>query len=179
MHPSYTRGARPFTSVEILQCNSAVKIGAKGEMNGTELREWRRSLGYTQEHAAKEFEVTRATIQNWEYGITAVPRAVELASRQILRHWKRRLEFGPVTLVCAIPPVAAVASEPLPVFFCERYPNNKAALLACSKRMATRDFLNLFIFDDTKSVIWSGPGLLEECNKLEKMPDSDIASRKQ
>jgi DNA-binding XRE family transcriptional regulator len=148
-------------------------------MNGTELREWRRSLGYTQEQAAKEFEVTRATIQNWEYGITTVPRAVELASRQILRHWKRRLEFGPVTLVCAIPPVAAAASEPLPVLLCERYPNNKAALLACSRRIATQYFSNLFILDDAKSVIWSGRGLLEECNKLEKMPDSDLVIRKQ
>ena len=138
-------------------------------MNGTELRDWRGLLGLTQEQAAKEFEVTRATVQNWEYGITAVPRAVELASRQILRRWKRRLEFGPVTLVCSMPPLRAAADEPesLPVFFCERYPNNKAALLACSTRIGTR----AFILDDAKSVIWSGMDLLKQCDKLKEVPD--------
>jgi transcriptional regulator with XRE-family HTH domain len=141
-------------------------------MNGTELREWRTLLGLTQEQAAKEFEVTRATVQNWEYGNTSVPRAVELASRQILRHWKRRLEFGPVTIVYAMPDFGSAASEPetLPVLFCERYPNNKAALLACSKRMGTGNFSNSFILDDVKAVIWSGMGLLEECSKLKKCP---------
>jgi DNA-binding XRE family transcriptional regulator len=143
-------------------------------MNGTELREWRRLLGLTQEQAAKEFEVTRATVQNWEYEITAVPRAVELASRQILRLWKRRLEFGPVTLVYAMPALGTAAYEPesLPVFFCERYPNNKAALLACSTRIGTRDFSSSFILDDAKSVIWSGMDLLKQCDKLEEVPDS-------
>jgi transcriptional regulator with XRE-family HTH domain len=150
-------------------------------MNGAELRDWRRLLGLTQEQAAKEFEVTRATVQNWEYGITPVPRAVDLASRQILRLWKRRLEFGPVTVVYAMPGLGAAASEPemLPVLFCERYPNNEAALLACSKRIGTPNFSNSFILDDAKSVIWSGMGLLEECNKLEKMTDTDTMGRQQ
>jgi transcriptional regulator with XRE-family HTH domain len=150
-------------------------------MNGTELREWRKLLGLTQEQAAKEFEVTRATVQNWEYGITSVPRAIELASRQILRLWKRRLDFGPVTLAYAMPSLMAAAIEPesLPVLFCERYPNNKAALLACPTRIGTRDFSSLFILDDGKSVIWSGKGLLEECDKLKGMSETDIAGRQQ
>lgn len=145
-------------------------------MNGTDLREWRRFLGLTQEQAAKEFEVTRATVQNWEYEITTVPRAVELASRQILQHWKQRPEFGPVTLVCATRPSRAAASEPgpLPVLFCERFPNNKAAMKACSKRMVSQDFSNSFILDDAKSVIWSGMSLLEECVQLEKCPAATL-----
>ena len=147
-------------------------------MNGSDLREWRRLLGLTQEKAAKEFEVTRATVQNWEYGITTVPRAVELASRQLLQRWKRRLEFGPVTLVCAMRPGAATDEpEPIPALSCERFPNNKAALTACSKRMSTQGFSNAFILDDAKSVIWSGIGLLEVCAKLEKSEDSNVVSQ--
>jgi transcriptional regulator with XRE-family HTH domain len=134
-------------------------------MDGTELRNWRKSLDLTQEQAAKEFDVTRATVQNWEYGITEVPRAVELASRQILRHWKQRPEFGPVTLVSTMV-ASAGQSDFLPLLRCERYANNEVALNALSERIGLQNLSSFFILDDTKSVIWSGPDLYEQCTKI-------------
>jgi Helix-turn-helix len=59
-------------------------------MNGVELKEWRRAMGFTQQQAGDELGVTRATIQNWEYVITPIPLTVPLACRQLLRRKKRR-----------------------------------------------------------------------------------------
>ena len=64
-----------------------------------EFLKWRKSLGYTQEEAGKKLGVSRATIQNWEKGVTRIPRAAELACLQVARRWKQRSEFGPVALV--------------------------------------------------------------------------------
>ena len=88
-------------------------------MNGLELKKWRKLLGYTQEQAAKEFGVTRPTIQNWEYEITPVPVTVDLASRRLLRRWKQREEFGPVTLVYASAPLSPTQNsvDRLPTLF--------------------------------------------------------------
>ena len=136
-------------------------------MNGPELRQWRKLLGYTQEQAANEFGVTRPTIQNWEYEITSVPVAVDLASRQLLRRWKQRPEFGPVTLVYASAPLGPKpnARDRLPTLFCKRYTDNKSALLALSVLDNGSKFFNPQILDETNLVIWSGPQLMEECKK--------------
>jgi transcriptional regulator with XRE-family HTH domain len=138
-------------------------------MNGPELKKWRKLLGYTQEQAASEFGVTRPTIQNWEYGITPVPVVVDLASRQLLRSWKHRPEFGPVTLVyasAALGPTLTLNGEDRPpTLFCKRYPDNKSALLGVSELRSSSNFFNPLILDDTNRVIWSGPQLIEECKK--------------
>ena len=68
-------------------------------MNGAELKSWRKRIGYTQEEAAREFGVSRPTVQNWEYENTSVPLVVELASHRLLRQWKQRREYGPVFLI--------------------------------------------------------------------------------
>ena len=68
-------------------------------MNGAELKSWRKKIGYTQEEAAREFGVSRPTVQNWEYENTSVPLVVELASHRLLRQWKQRREYGPVFLI--------------------------------------------------------------------------------
>jgi transcriptional regulator with XRE-family HTH domain len=135
-------------------------------MNGLELKKWRELRGYTQERAANEFEVTRATIQNWEYGITAVPVAVELASRLLLRRWKQRPEFGPVTLVYASVPLWATpnGADRLPTLFCRRYSDNNAAFLRVFELRDSSNFFNPLILDETNIVIWSGPQLMEECD---------------
>ncbi|HEY5503994.1 MAG TPA: helix-turn-helix transcriptional regulator [Sedimentisphaerales bacterium] len=136
-------------------------------MNGPELKKWRKLLGYTQEQAANEFGVTRPTIQNWEYEITPVPVAVDLASRQLLRSWKQRPEFGPVTLVYASAPLGPTLNgeDRLPTLFCKRYPDNKSAFLGVSELRSSSNFFNPLILDDTNLVIWSGPQLMEECKK--------------
>ena len=137
-------------------------------MNGFELKKWRKLLGYTQERAANEFEVTRATIQNWEYRITAVPVVVDLASRQLLRRWKQRPDFGPVTLVYARAPLWSTpnGADRLPTLFCRRYSNNNAAIREVSELRNSSNFFNPLILDETNNVVWSGPQLLEECDKL-------------
>ncbi len=133
-------------------------------MNGPELRQWRKLLGYTQEQAANEFGVTRPTIQNWEYQVTPVPVAVDLASRQLLRRWKQRPEFGPVTLVYASAPLGLKSDlrDRLPTLFCKRYPDNKSALLALSELNNVSKVFNPQILDETSLVIWSGLELMEE-----------------
>jgi DNA-binding XRE family transcriptional regulator len=135
-------------------------------MNGLELKKWRKILGYTQEQAANEFGVTRPTIQNWEYEITPVPVAVELASRQLLRRWKQRPEFGPITLVYATTALSGL--DRLPKLICERFPDNNAALRKVFELKNSSDFFNPLILDETNLVIWSGPQLMEECEKLRK-----------
>jgi transcriptional regulator with XRE-family HTH domain len=137
-------------------------------MNGPELRQWRKLLGYTQEQAANEFGVTRPTIQNWEYEVTSVPAAVDLASRQLLRRWKQRPEFGPVTLVHASAPLGPKPNvgDRLPTLSCKRYTDNKSALLALSALDDGSKLFNPQILDETNLVIWSGPQLMEECKKL-------------
>ena len=139
-------------------------------MNGIELKKWRKLLGYTQEQAANEFGVTRPTIQNWEYGITPVPAAVDLASRQLLRRWKRRPEFGPITLVYASAPLSPTLNggDRLPKLYCRLYPDNNAAFLRVFELRNSSNFFNPLILDETNLIIWSGSQLLEECEKRRK-----------
>jgi DNA-binding XRE family transcriptional regulator len=138
-------------------------------MNGIELKEWRKLLGYTQEKAANEFGVTRPTIQNWEYGITHIPVAVELASRQLMRRWKQRPEFGPVTFVYANAPLWPTSNaDQLPTLFCNRYPHNNAAFLRVFELRNSSNFFNPLILDETNLVVWSGPQLMEECQRLQQ-----------
>jgi transcriptional regulator with XRE-family HTH domain len=145
-----------------------VLVDLEGAMKGPELKKWRTLLGYTQEQAASEFGVTRPTIQNWEYEITPVPVTVDLASRQLLQRWKQRPEFGPVTLVYASAPLwpAPNSVDPLPTLYCRRYPDNNAAFLGVFELRDSSDFFNPLILDETNHIIWSGPQLIEECEKL-------------
>lgn len=139
-------------------------------MNGLELKEWRKLLGYTQEQAANQFGVTRPTIQNWEYEITPVPVTVYLASQQLLRRWKQRPEFGPVALVYTSAPLWPTLNsvDRLPSLFCRRYPDNNAAFLGVFELSTGSNFFNPLILDDANYIIWSGPHLMEECEKLRR-----------
>ena len=140
-------------------------------MNGLELKNWRKLLGFTQEQAAKEFGVTRPTIQNWEYEITSVPVTVDFASRQLLRHWKQRPEFGPVTLAYASAPLSPTLNsvDRLPTMSCSRCPDNNAAFRRVFELRNSSDFFNPMILDETNIIIWSGPQLMEECEKLHEI----------
>lgn len=148
-----------------LRCGS---IDVETAMNGLELKKWRRLLGHTQEQAANEFGVTRPTIQNWEYEITPVPVSVGLASRQLARRWKQRPEFGPITLVYASAPLwrTPYSVDELLTLFCRRYPDNHTAFLRVLELMNSSSFFNPMILDENNVIIWSGPQLMEECEKL-------------
>ena len=55
-------------------------------MTGHELRERRSALGWTQEHLARELDITRATLSGWESRKDGpVPRTAELAVHALSR----------------------------------------------------------------------------------------------
>jgi DNA-binding XRE family transcriptional regulator len=64
-------------------------------------KKWRRKLGYTQVEAGEKLGLSRGAVQYWESESRPVPLAVELACQELLRLWKQRPEFGPVTLLYA------------------------------------------------------------------------------
>ena len=107
-------------------------------MTGSELREWRKILGYTQEEAGGALDVTRVTIQNWEHEITKPPRSVQLACRLLLRRWKQLPNFGPVTLVYANSPLVPSTAAPTGISFtCENALTTRTRFVVSrSERMA-------------------------------------------
>src|SRR6266498_2987458 len=106
------------------------KMNGDEAMDMAEFLKWRKSLGYTQEEAGKKLGVSRATIQNWEKGVTRIPRAAELACLQVARRWKQRPEFGPVALVYTDGPMWQELRDSYctVVLHCDLYSNNEAAL---------------------------------------------------
>jgi DNA-binding XRE family transcriptional regulator len=48
-------------------------------MNGTDLKEWRKRLSFSQDKAATEIGCARRSIQEWEKGVRPVPRYIALA----------------------------------------------------------------------------------------------------
>lgn len=136
-----------------------------------DFKKWRTRLGYTQAQAGEKLGVSRGAVQYWESEIRPVPLAVELACEELLRLWKQRPEFGPVTLLYAghaderisLETSASVGSVPMRS---ERHPDNENALKSAARQ---RESLNLFfIVDDDGTVIWSGPELLREIDAQKK-----------
>ena len=93
-------------------------------------KKWRRTLGYTQPVAAKKLGLSRGAVQYWESEIRPVPVAVELACQELLRLWKRRTEFGPVTLLYVDDPISLGTSASVGSLLMrsERHPNIESAL---------------------------------------------------
>ncbi len=77
-------------------------------MDQWDFKKWRKKLGVNQVAAGDG--LSRGAVQDWESEIRPVPRAVELACQELLRRWKQRPEFGPVTLLYAEGPVSRVDS---------------------------------------------------------------------
>jgi DNA-binding XRE family transcriptional regulator len=136
-------------------------------MKPEDLLNWRKTLGYTQEEAGQKLGVDRSTIQNWERGVTRVPRIMELACRELTRRWKQRPEFGPVALVCADEPMRPKDDYPTRAVFvqCELYPNNEVAIRRTLRLEATGKFVNPLIIDQDGGIVWSTPDLLRECDR--------------
>lgn len=138
-------------------------------MRGSELREWRKILGYTQKQAGKVLGVTRATIQNWEYESSSIPVAVQLACSVLMRRWKQRPEFGPVTVAYTGVPLSLAAQVQAQgeTLTCERYSSNRDAfsrLMDLNKSIA---IFNPIILDDAGCAVWSGEALMKECEKYQ------------
>ena len=112
-------------------------------MDGPALKMWRKQLRYTQEEAAKQLGVSRATIQNWEHEVTPLPGAIDFACQECVRRWRQRPDFGPVLLVYADSPVWPPPSDGLnciPLLHCEPYPDNAAAIQRALRLRRDQDF---------------------------------------
>jgi len=136
-------------------------------LRGSELREWRKILGYTQEQAGKALGVTRATIQNWEYESSSIPVAVQLACRVLVRRWKQRPEFGPVTVAYTGVPLSLAAQVQAQdeTLTCERYSSNRDAFSRLMDLKNSTAIFNPIILDDAGYAVWSGEALMKECEK--------------
>ena len=136
-------------------------------MNMTEFLKWRKSLRYTQEEAGQKLGISRATVQNWEKGITRIPKAAELACVQLTRRWKQRPEFGPVALVYTDGPIWQELQDAhcIVVLQCELYPNNEAALQQACQIKSAPTFIYRFIMEESGGIIWNGPELSRECDR--------------
>jgi DNA-binding XRE family transcriptional regulator len=73
-------------------------------MTPTQLKQWRKSLSYSQERAAKELGCSRRALQNWEGGYSLIPKYISLACDYLLtrricapifNHQDGKQEFNP------------------------------------------------------------------------------------
>lgn len=135
-----------------------------GAMDLWGFKKWRRKLGYTQSVAGEKLGLSRGAVQYWESEIRPVPLAVELACQELLRLWKQRPEFGPVTLLYADDPISLETSASVGSILvrAERHPNNEDALKSIARPRETMPLFMAFIVEDDGNVIWSGPELLRE-----------------
>lgn len=123
-------------------------------------------MGINQVLAGEILGMSRGAVQHWESDIRPVPHAVELACQELLRRWKLRPEYGPVTLLYADGPIPQVDSLPCGdlVIRCERHPDNESALGRVVRLRESANLLMPLIVEDDGTVIWSGPELLSECD---------------
>lgn len=147
-------------------------------MDVWDFKKWRKKLGYTQAEAGEKLDLSRAAIQYWEAEIRPVPLAVELACRELLRRWKQRPEFGPVTLLYADDPIWQQVSPPCGVLLLrsERHPNNESAMKRAIWLRETMTLVTPLIVEDDGNVVWSGPELLRECDAWKENKSGDKAS---
>jgi transcriptional regulator with XRE-family HTH domain len=139
-------------------------------MDQWDFKKWRKKLGINQVAAGDMLGLSRGAVQNWENEIRPVPRAVELGCLELLRRWKQRPEFGPVTLLYADSPVSQADSRHCTdlVLRCEPHPDNESAFSRVVRLRGALDFHMAFIVENDGTVIWSGPELLQECDARKK-----------
>jgi hypothetical protein len=101
--------------------------------------------------------LSRGAVQDWESEIRPAPLAVELACQELLRRWKQRPEFGPVTLLYAEGPMSRVDSLTSGdlVLRCEPHPDNESALGRVVRLRETVDLFMPLIVEGDGTVIWS------------------------
>ena len=142
-------------------------------------KKWRRKLRYTQVEAGEKLGLSRGAVQYWESEFRPVPVAVELACQELLRLWKQRPEFGPVTLLYADyadDPISLETSASVGSILLrsERHPNNENALESAARTRETMTLFVAFIVEDDGNVVWSGPELLRE---IDARKDTSIGEK--
>ena len=113
--------------------------------------------------------MTRATIQNWEYESSSITVAVQLACGVLLRRWKQRPEFGPVTVAYTSVPLSLAAQVQAQdeTLTCERYSSNRDAFSRLMDLKNSTAIFNPIILDDAGCAVWSGEALMKECEKYQ------------
>src|SRR5438874_7890270 len=139
-------------------------------MDQWDFKKWQKKLGINQVVAGEMLGLSRAAVQHWESDIRPVPRSVELACQELLRRWKQRPEFGPVTLLYADGPIpqADTLSRGDLVLQREPHPNNESALSRVVQLGETINLFVVFLVEDDGTVIWSSPELLHECDSRKR-----------
>jgi DNA-binding XRE family transcriptional regulator len=128
-------------------------------MNKEEFRAWRERFGLTQGDIGSRFGVTRNTVQNWEYGVTALPDVVE----DLCKVWGDRLkkeiaDLGPVTLCYADAPMFIQPFGPRhrpAMLKQESYPTNAAAIARVKHMWGRPDFCGPFITEQGGGFLWN------------------------
>ena len=141
-------------------------------MDQWDFKKWRKKLRINQVEAGDMLGLSRAAVQCWESEIRPVPRAVELACKELLRRWKQGPQFGPVILFYAdapMPHTDSLAGNDLSLR-CEPYPNNESALARILRLRETTTLSMPLIVENDGTVIWSGPELLQECEARKSAP---------
>jgi DNA-binding XRE family transcriptional regulator len=124
-----------------------------------EFRAWREAFGLTQGDIATRFGVTRNTIQNWEYGATALPVILD----DLCKVWGDRLkkeiaEVGPVTLCYTDAPMFIQPFGPrgkMAMLKQESYPSNAAAIARVRHLWGRPDFCSPFITEQGGGSLWN------------------------
>jgi len=139
-------------------------------MDQWDFKKWRKKLGINQVAAGEMLGLSRGAVQNWENEIRPVPRAVELGCQELLRRWKQRPEFGPVTLLYTDSPISPSVSLPCGdlVLRCEPHPDNESAFSRVARLRETTNLYMTFIVEDDGTAVWSGPELLQERDARKK-----------
>ena len=128
-------------------------------MDAVEFKAWRERHSLTQAETGKKFGVSRATVQNWENGVTPITPLVE----QACAIWEDRLrqirpDLGPVTLIYSDGPMFIDPygpRRPLAIMRQEPYPTNAAALVRVRELWGRDDFHNPFIIDKAGRHLWN------------------------
>ncbi len=144
-------------------------------MRPDELRAWRRSLGLTQEAAAKIFGVSRVTEQSWEGGRNPPPHWVDYLCRDEQRQARKRdRSLGPVFLIYHLRPLASPVTGALEAgtvtTVTERFKDSATALRFVRQKWGKGAFFDPMILDQYNDVIWHGDELAEEMSKIPAQP---------
>lgn len=141
-------------------------------MTKDEFRHWREGFGLTQGDIAKQFGVSRNTVQNWEYGPSPLPGTLADACKV----WGDRLrkeiaEIGPVTLCYTDAPMFI---EPygrrgkLATLQQEAYPTNAAALARVKMLWDQPNVHGTFIMEKTGTSLWNQVELMRVVDGTDK-----------
>ena len=135
-------------------------------MDQWDFKKWRKKLGINQFAAGEMLGLSRGAVQDWESEIRPVPRAVELACQELLRRWKQRPEFGPVTLLYADGEISLADSLHCGdlVLRCELYPDNESALGRVARLRETMNLFTALIVIPAVYALIKGFGLPREPN---------------